>query len=142
MTTTVKIRGIEQLNDKLDELEKRTSTKDLLDTAGAILLNRIKTRFLAQESPDGSKWRESDAARGRRLAKIDGGTLFDSGDLFHSISLGRSGTNGRSIFTTVDYADKHNSGLDGEEKRQFLGFNREDERAVTVLINSRIRGLL
>lgn len=139
---SITVGGLSDVYSRLDKLDARTNSQDLLDTSGAFMLHRIRERFLKQESPDGSTWPESNAAKQRKKTGRDGGTLFDSGNLFHSISLGRSGVNGRSIFTTIDYAEKHNNGLGGQERREFLGFNEEDERGVVNIIEDRVRSAL
>lgn len=139
---SVSLKGLSKLHNKFDKLEKGLNTQDMLDTLGAFMLHRIRERFLNQEAPSGSRWTESNAAKRRKAQNLGGGTLFDKGTLFHSISVGRTGKSGRSIFTTVDYARKHNEGLDGSIQREFLGFNEEDERLMTNLLDNRVRGLL
>jgi phage gpG-like protein len=109
---------------------------------GAVLLNRIKARFLAETDPDGVRWPKSHAAIERAKSGRDGGTLFDTGTLFHSIKavLKEDGT--LSIQTDVPYAVNHQEGYDGFAaipKRVFLGFSREDELLARELMEERIR---
>lgn len=109
---------------------------------GAVLLNRIRTRFLAQQTPDGVKWPESHAARIRRETGRDGGTLFDTGALFHSIKAVLQENGSISIQTDIEYARKHQFGEDGLPARPFLGFNKEDELLARGMVEERIRGMI
>lgn len=123
----------------LVRLRKAIDRVAVLDEAGALLLNRIRTRFLSEAGPHGS-WVPSKAGQKRRAAGGTG-TLFDTGTLFHSIQLAGSGPDERSIQTDVPYADKHNSGLDGMPQRLFMDVNRDDLLLVERLIKLRADGV-
>ena len=125
----------------LKELSKAFDTTAILDEAGAVLLNRIRTRFLAEEDPDNVKWIPSKAAIKRR-AKGGTGTLFKTGRLFRSIQLAGTGPNQREINTDVPYASKHQLGLDGLPKRVFLGFNENDAHIIERLLKIRAKRIL
>lgn len=118
---------------------------EILDEASTIILNRIRTRFLAEQGPD-SKWVPSKAAMIRRGGgytwsngrKWTGtGTLFASGRLFHSLQVVRGASDERSFVTDVPYAQYHQFGK-GNMHRPFLGFNKEDISVVEGLIKRRI----
>lgn len=132
----VDVKGIEELNVLFDRIEEAIDPERVLDEAGAILLNRIRTRFLAETDPFGRKWIPSQAALERKRKGRGGGTLFDSGTLFHSIQLVNRGPFERSIMTDVPYARKHQEG-DGVLQRVFLGFSNEDAEVVEKLLKLR-----
>lgn len=138
-TVRVTPLGFQEIAAKLNSLSLATDTEETLDVAGAFLLNQIKTRFLNQEATDGSRWKESKGSIFRRKKGRDGGTLFDTGRLFESITLGRAGPGKRVIFTDVEYAPKHQFGLDGNPVREFLGISTEDELGVRNIIEARIK---
>jgi phage gpG-like protein len=130
--------GLNKLIKELDLVDQAINVEEILDVAGAFLLNQIKTRFLAETAPDGSIWPESGAAANRKAKGVGGGTLFASGDLWNSIMLGRGGPGFRTIFTDVSYAPDHNFGQNGQVKREFMAFNAEDEDEVDKIIEARI----
>lgn len=130
----VEVSGTKELGLMFDRLSEVTNPENVLDAAGAILLNRVRTRFLDQEDPDGNRWPESQAAIKRRAIGRGGGTLFDTGALFHSIQLSTGGPGVRKISTDKPYAADHQRGLHGQEERVFLGFSNEDTRVVKTLI--------
>lgn len=133
----VEVRGLEALDSLLDKVVAATDIDDIADEATAILLNRTRTRFLDQVSPDGVPWKESQAAKRRRRTGRGGGTLYDTGRLFLSIQAEVRGRGVRAIFTDVPYAIDHQEGR-GQEKREFLGFNQGDANIVRVLVTKRI----
>jgi len=137
----VDILGLDQLANLLSNIEESLDEDSIVDEAGAILLNRIRTRFLDETDPDGRKWVRSQAAiegkgRGRRGRSF--GTLFDTGALFHSIQLFKRGTGVRAIGTDIPYAPIHQNGLGGHVKRVFLGFSEDDVSIVQRLIINRV----
>lgn len=138
----VTVQGQAGLIANLRKLEQALDVTHILDESGALLLARIRQRFLAQEDPDGNKWPVSFAAMRRSNTGRGGGTLFDTGRLFHSIQLHKSGFDSRAISTDVPYAAKHNLGQDGMVKRVFLGFGETDAEMVNALIIKRIRSVL
>jgi phage virion morphogenesis protein len=138
-TVRVTATGFQEIAAKLNALKLATDTEEALDVAGAYLLNQIKTRFLRQEATDGSIWPESKGSIFRKKKGRDGGTLFESGRLFESITLGRQGPGRRIIFTDVPYAAKHQFGLDGMPVREFLGISPDDELGVRNIIEARIK---
>lgn len=113
----------------------------ILDEAAALLLNRIRTNFLRQTAPDGTKWIESAAARYRDETGRGGGTLFDSGDLFHSIQLFSVSPTERSIASDVPYGPHHNFG-EGQELREFMGFAELDGQLAERLVLKRFQEAL
>jgi phage gpG-like protein len=139
----------EAVNQALDNLLEAVDSEAILDEAGTLLLNRIRTRFLAETSPDGSKWIPSKAAIKRR-AKGGTGTLFDTGNLFRSLQLAALGPNERMLFTDVEYAPPLHFGMDpftfktskgnvaehpGLPARPFMDINDDDiELAVNLII--------
>lgn len=129
--------GTEEILGKLDALQNAVVVEDILDEAQALLLNRIRARFMRQEAPDGSQWTPSFSAIREGRA-----TLYDTGRLFHSIQAYRVGAGVRAIGTDVPYARKHQLGEDGMLKREFLGFNDEDLYLVEQRILQRIQGAL
>jgi len=143
-TVSISVRGLDKVQSTLARVQDlpKSALPQVLTEAGAILLNRIRTRFLAEQDPNGLKWPKSAAARERALGK-GGGTLFDSGRLFRSISLKRRGPLERVIFTDVPYAAAHQFGR-GQKQRIFLGFSDGDitvlERLVQVRVDEALRG--
>lgn len=130
----ITIKGQEALEKKLDLLASALDTREILDEASAVLFQRIRRRFLDQEDPDGNAWIPSKASRKRS----GGGTLYDTGRLFHSLQLYADGENSRAIGTNVPYGPIHNFGLGRMPRRQFLGFGDEDATVVERLIIKRI----
>lgn len=106
----------------LDKVIDGLTTSKVLDQVDAMLFNRTRTRFLAQQTPDGETWEPSQAALAENRQ-----TLFDTGNLFHSIQLYRISESKSMQGTDVPYAKEHNEGTDGQLQRQFLGFGQEDE---------------
>lgn len=125
----VNVTGNDQVNERLNELAL-LDTEKLLDRAVAIVLNRNRDRFLDQVSPDLIPWKPSFGAMRRATRGEGGGTLFDTGNLFRSIQEFDAGVNKRLIGTDVEYGVKHQFGLEGMVKREFLGVNEQDSLIV------------
>jgi phage virion morphogenesis protein len=127
-----------EVERKLTKLTDATDSKAILDESAALLLNRIRTRFLSQTAPDGTKWTESQAAKDRARSGRGGGTLYDKGTLFHSIQLSNHGDSGRMIGTDVPYAGFVNYGTIKLPPRIFMGVSDGDVDLVEKLIIRRI----
>jgi phage gpG-like protein len=139
----LKLEGtFEKLIRRFEKLRDSLETEEILDEAGALLLNRIRTSFLAEKDPDDVFWIPSAAAI-RRRAQGGSGTLFDTGRLFRSIQLGTRGVGERVIATDVPYAKAHQFGVPGKLPiRLFLGFGESDEALVQRLLEKRFERLL
>ncbi len=133
----VEVTGLEELEKLFYRVGDGFDKDDPIQQAGAVLLNRIRTRFLDETSPDGQRWPTSNAAVRRRQSGRGGGTLFDTGRLFHSIQVGKPQNGEVRIFTDVEYAPIHNEGRGIQEKREFMGFSSGDvEVAEKILLKS------
>lgn len=128
---------------KMAKLEAVLANHDpLLDEAGSFLLNRIRTRYLAELDPTDTPWIPSQAAIERR--KHGGtGTLYDTGRLFHSIQLATLGDT-RVISTDVPYGEKHQLGdiSHGILQRMFIGFSDGDVDVLQQLLEKRLGDLI
>lgn len=120
------------------KVNKALDVENVADDAAAVILSRIRKRFLNQTSPEGEKWPVSQSALRRKSKGIGGGTLYKSGDLFRSIQAVKRGKGLRGIQTDVPYALQHHNGENGQVKRRFLDTNDDDMEFVTQLILARI----
>jgi phage gpG-like protein len=125
------VQGQPELEIRLDQLAKELDPVKVLDQAAAILLNRIRARFLNELSTDGSPWTPSAAA-----IKRGGHTLFDTGNLFRSIQLFAESPTTRAIGTDVPYAGFLNFGTSILPPREFLGFSDDDISAVQAYLTN------
>lgn len=146
------VRGIDALEKNL--LNKSGRNK-LVREVGAVLLARIRRRFLDETDPDGTRWPVSKAAAirkagGKTYRYINGtrkgysgtGTLFETGALWNSIQLGRAKDGQVNIGTNIPYAPFLQRGTSRLPPRVFLGFGDEDERIATGIIEKRIDDIL
>ena len=140
MNITIDVIGVAEVESLFSSLEG-FGKDSVLDQAGAVLLNRIRARFLRQVDTTGVPWKVSEAAKIRRRKGRGGGTLFDTGKLFHSISLSKTGVGERAIGTDVEYAKYHQRGI-GQENREFIGINSDDLGVVLKLLRSRLRAIV
>jgi phage virion morphogenesis protein len=136
MELTLTVEGHDSVVMALNSIAN-VDLEPTLDEAAAILLDKMRKRFLAQVDPDGVPWKPSLAAQIRAKKGIDGGTLFASGTLFNSIQLYTEGPGTRAIGTDVPYGIFHQFGL-GQVQRVFVGFSEEDANLVTLMIQQRI----
>ena len=121
------------------ESDVANALEEGVSEAGAIILNRIRKRFLAQESPDGVPWEPSFAAFKRSFSGRDGGTLFDTGTLFHSIQLFSVSPLEKAIATDVPYAPYHQYGVGKLPVREFLGFSDDDFALASAVLLKKIK---
>ena len=144
---TFSITGLPELRAKFARLSKALDPADILDEAQAILLNRIRTRFLGEVDPDLVPWPPSAAALKRKSGGYtmrggkkyySTGTLFETGTLFHSINAYRIDDNTRGIGTDVPYAKYHQFGTEKLPARVFLGFNQNDLMVMESRIVQRV----
>ncbi|QZI85666.1 tail completion protein [Stenotrophomonas phage Summit] len=131
-----------QIDEALELISSAVDPVTLVDEAAAILLSRIRRRYLDQTAPDGSKWIPSYAAQLRAKTGRGGGTLYDTGRLFNSIQLYADTDTSRLIGTDVPYGKIHNEGIGKAPKRQFLGANEEDTDLMVKLVVNRIKKAL
>jgi phage gpG-like protein len=119
---------VEGLASRLLNVSEALNNKTVLDMAGAFILNRIRTRYLAELAPDGTPWIPSQAGI-RRRAKGGTGTLFDTGRLFRSIQLSaESSEDERIISTDVPYA------ADVHPRWPFMGVNQDDSTILEQIL--------
>lgn len=138
MLAPIVITGVEETKAKLQALLGAIDVEGILDEVTAALLARTRARFLQQVDPDGVPWVPSIASLRRARTGRGGGTLFDTGRLFHSIQAFLIDENTRSIGTDVPYAPKHQFGLEGMVARRFLGFSAEDVTIAKKITQNRI----
>jgi phage gpG-like protein len=115
------------------------ASKDALDEATALILNRIRSRFLSQDSAEGVAWEPSYAAFYRSMTGRGGGTLFDTGKLFHSIQLFSVSPTENAIGTDIPYAIFHQFGTVNLPVREFLAFNQEDEDLAYAVLSKKLK---
>ena len=137
-TLNIKVPSI-SFDQLLRTLDVELDTERLEDEASAILLNRIRTNFLAERDPEGNPWKPSKAGIARR-AKGGTGTLYKTGNLFRSIQLSAKGSS-RAIGTNVAYGEKHQLGI-GVEQRIFLGVTQADAELYEKFLLKRIKKAL
>ncbi len=139
----VTVVGQPALEKSIRGLAEALDTVKIIDEGSAVLFNRTRTRFLAEEAPDGTKWPPSKAALRRARLGRGGGTLFDKGRLFRSLQLFADSPTTRAIGTNVTsdegfpYPERHQFGI-GFPQRQFLGFAEEDLTLMSRVIIRRI----
>lgn len=140
---TVTVVGQPGLLNAIQGLAEALDTTKILDEGAAVIYNRMRTRFLAETAPDGTKWPPSRAALRRARSGRGGGTLFDTGKLFRSIQLYAESPTSRAIGTNVTspsgfpYGEKHQFGI-GTVQRQFLGFAPGDLDVMKNVILRRV----
>ena len=135
----IDVTGIAELNALFDNITDIIDPERVLDEAAAILLNRIRTRFLEQVDADGNPWPVSAASRIRNSTPGGGGgTLFDTGALFNSLQVFTNEPGVRGLGTDIPYAPQHQFGENGLPERNFLGFNDDDGLIIERLIADRI----
>lgn len=133
---TVQVTGLEELRAKLAGLEAGLDVVEILDEAEALMLNRIRSRFLSEVDPDDNPWIPS-----RRALRTGGKTLFKTGTLFHSIQAYAVDENTRTISSDVPYGKYHQYGV-GRMHRPFMGVNDKDLYLVERLIIKRVEEAL
>jgi len=157
-TFDVKAEGFREFLASVLALEnavKGPGLNDLATTVGAALLNRIRTRFLAEQDPDGGTWipsvrGEIRKAGGRTFRTIGGvrkgftggGTLFETGALFQSIQLSEASSGEVGIGTDIPYASGLQKGEEGQPARVFLGFGGDDVKFAESVVAARIEEIL
>lgn len=115
----------------LEGLIRVLSRKDLLDEPTAIVYNRVRTRYLEETAPDGTRWIQS-----QRAKEENRNTLYDTGDLYRSIQLAKGGDNQVFIGTDVPYGYYHQFGTKKMVARKFLGASDGDIEVIQhYLIN-------
>lgn len=127
----LKLEGLEPLRKRLASVVVAIDRKEILDEAAALLLNRTRSRFLAEVDPEGVAWAPS-----QRVLREGGKTLFLTGKLFHSLQAVALNDSERAIATRVPYAQRLQSG--NPTPRRFLGVSREDLTLIERRILQRI----
>lgn len=112
---------------------------DMLDEVQALLLNRMRARFLKTTSPDGYQWPVSKAALFRAATGRDGKTGFDTGTMFHSIQAYLPTLTTRTIGTDVPYARFFQDGTKYMPPREFIGFGDDDVALVKAFLIRKLK---
>lgn len=151
--------GFRDIVEGINALERTVLSKSARNQTvrevGAILLARIRRRFLEETDPDGKKWPQSKAAQirrggGKTYRYVNGtrkgysgtGTLFETGALFQSIQLGRAVDGEINIGTDIPYAPFLQRGTQRLPARVFLGFGEDDQRFTEQFIQKKIEDAL
>ena len=125
---------LSRLLNLLEAISDEVANEEFMDDVAAIILNRVRTRFLSEVDSEGTPWPPSAAGLKRRAAGGTG-TLFDTGRLFHSISVRDEGLGERLVYTDVPYAKYHQYpkseiGRHRLPRREFIGVSQDDIKMI------------
>lgn len=130
--------GVDEAISVLASVNESLNPTKILDEATAVLLARIRQRFLAEVDTDGKPWVPSLASKVRKAGR-GGGTLFNTGRLFHSIQEYAESLTTRYIGTDVPYGKYHQFGTRTLPRREFLGVSNDDMDVMTKVIVRRVQ---
>lgn len=131
---SIDVDGLESFERAAEVLENGFDWDRVLDEGAALLLNHIRTRYIQALDPDNNPWPESAAARTRAEKGIGGLTGYDTGHLFRSLQLFKSGDFERTIGTDVEYAAFFQW---GPPQRIYMTANDDDIYALEKLFLTR-----
>jgi len=134
----IDIQGMDAIAAAIEDFADEVLKPALYDTIAASQLDRIRKRFLAETDPNEKPWPKSKAALDRAASGRDGGTLFDTGKLFHSISVAIPSKNKRRIKTNIPYAIYHQEGTKKLPQRAFLGFSASDIQRIEKFVDAAV----
>ncbi|AEH21869.1 VHS1056 protein [Vibrio phage 1] len=149
---SIETRGaVRQIQQLTADLTDALDPEEILDQAASTILSRTIRRFRNKQTPDGERWKESNAAMIRKAGgytysgvprrKVTGGdTLFATGDLFRSFQLVDDGNGQRRIINKAPYAIYLNTVKDGQW--QFLGAGEQDIQLFLNIVQDRIERAL
>ena len=129
MSIKVTISGDKQLLANLALLRSTLDDGSIMDMALEVSLRNTRARFLGRLTPDGDPWPESKAGAAR--AKRRGppyGTLYDTGNLFSSLSSEKIDSFNGVVFQDDAIAPY---GIDLYDVWDFLGASDEDTAEFT-----------
>lgn len=134
MSITIKRSGsgITGLSKEIGRIRK---FGPFLKEIGQTLEASTKLRFNNSTDPEGERWEPSK----RVLRQGRGRTLVETGRLQKSISYAYDESE-VNIGTDVEYAEKHQEGLDGLPQRAFLGISQQDEQEIERIVDKHVRG--
>ena len=118
--------GLNQLTIKLSKVR---NLQPVLKEIGQNLEASTKNRFNQGKDPENNKWKPSK----RVLRQGKGRTLVETGRLQKSISY-RADKYEVNVGTDIEYADKHQDGLEGLPKRSFLGISDKDRTKIENIV--------
>jgi len=125
----VTVTGDNQLQAHLALLQATLEDGSILDMALEVSLRNTRARFLGRVTPDGDPWPESRAGAKRAAAKgAPFGTLYDTGNLFSSLSSEKIDNFNGAVFQDDAIAPY---GIDLYDVWDFLGASDEDTAEFT-----------
>jgi len=123
-----------KLKKLLESLSVRTRER-IFSKIAIALKDSTRARFFFSKDPQNQTWIPSKSAEkeGRR-------TLVKSGRLRDSVD---ANVNGNFIEVGIpqntDYGRKFQLGIDGQEKREFLGISKADEKIIMKIIEKELK---
>jgi phage gpG-like protein len=148
----LEVSGLTELLGKLKALNTvLVDEPDIVTSVSAALLNRVRTRYLAQTDPDGGKWKPSKAGLKRQAGgftvrngkRYTGtGTGFETGAIFNSIQAFTDDQDQARIGTDIPYAPFFQGPTRYTPERLFMGVGGDDEDFVESVVNNVIDQVL
>jgi len=123
--TAIRVRGIEQTLDVLEEMQARLrDMSPVLAVVGEDLKTFVDDRFDTATDPTGRQWQPLSAKTIARRRQGTSNPLVDTARLRNSIAY-RATPRTLTLGTNVPYAGPHQFGTATIPRRAFLPFNRE-----------------
>ena len=149
MTIVIDIKGIANIDQKLDEIVSVVQSKKLLSEIGSFELNKIKTRTLQGKDANGNdfdpytdqyaKYREK---AGYSTEPVD---LFLTGSMSASMTFDTSGNQVELYFlNTTDKTGARNplKAFFLNQDRTFFALSKEDIKQIKKIVQDFIKGIL
>lgn len=132
------------LQQKLKEVASKVSDpSEFLEEAGQIVQLGTDQRWEKEIDPDGNRWAENSEYT-RRLKREQGRIdkiLQSSGRARASINYRIEGDT-VIIGTNVEYMVKHQLGIEGQKKREFLGISDEDKVEIAIAADEYLKRII
>ncbi len=132
------------LQQKLKEVASKVSDpSELMEEIGQIMLLSTDQRWEKEVDPDGNRWAENSEYT-RRLKREQGRIdkiLQSSGRARASINY-KVDRDQVTIGTNVEYMVKHQLGIEGQKKREFLGISDEDKVEIAIAADDYLKRII
>ena len=137
----MKFSEAKKIAKHLKKFEKEIDA--LVTTMGNEALNHYVKSFAKQgfENETLEKWTPRKRMARRERGKPSRAILIQSGRLWRSLRKGRRTKYSITLMSDVPYARRHNEGLSGMPKRQFMGYSAKLNQKIARRFNTQIMSI-